>query len=270
VITLQLLIRLNKNKVMIRKVFLKLIIAQALILGSCSSDETEEKIIETPEGQVETYTVTNLLSNSGSDSYTDIADPIYYNLDENKVVDKALVQTSQWDIELSGAFNTSIKANNKLDKKSSGYQGAGTSQIFLYKSAKIEADYFDPIEMMPKRAPERSLFDKALEELTEIPAEKEMTAMSEIGLNLFMGGQEGWCFYDMGGGLFPNAGRDKEHVIYALPRIIVIKTNKGNYVKLSIQSIYKNNPEDPNRSHKPGHISFKYTIQKNGTKKFTK
>ncbi|MEN7546877.1 HmuY family protein [Rapidithrix thailandica] len=244
------------------------ILIQMLTFSSCSDDESME--IVKPKGHLETHVVTNLISGAGSDDYSDIADPIYYNLEENKIVDKALAQTSQWDIELSGAFNTSIKPNNKHDKHSAGYQGAGTSEIFLYKDPEVEADYFDETEIMPKRMPERALSDKVFDNLSEVPAENEMVQMSEIGLNQFMSAQEdGWCFYDMGGLLFPEAGPEKHHVIYALPRCIIVKTNKGNYVKLIMQSIYQNNPENPDRSHKPGYINFKYTIQKNGTTGFT-
>ncbi len=239
----------------------------ALFYLVACSDDTNIYETDEPLSQLETYEVKNLLSESGSASYTDHADPIYYNLDENKIVSKNLVQTSKWDIQLSGAYNTSIIINNKNDKNSPGYGGSGTAKMYLYKATTTEKEFMGK-DLTPKKVATTQDLNRLFNNLVEVPELTAMEQKTEIGLNHSFGTTDGWCYYDMGGILFPDQPyKVKGHIIYALPRVIVIKTNQGNYVKLLMQSIYKDAPENPyiTRKNKPGYIHFKYTIQKNGT-----
>ncbi len=240
----------------------------ALFIASCSED-TNVQLIEEPLSKIETYEIKNLLSKGGSLSYTDNADPIYYNLDENKVVSKNLIQTSNWDIQFSGAYNTSIIVNNKNDKNSPGYGGSGTAEMYLYKDPAIEEAFMQE-DLTPTRVVTNKELDDLFNSVLAVPELINMDRKTEIGLNHAFGTTDGWCYYDMGGILFPDEPyKVKGHIIYALPRVVIIKTNTGNYVKLLMQSIYKDTPNNPEitRSNKPGYLHFKYTIQKNGTQK---
>ncbi|MFV0249371.1 MAG: HmuY family protein [Tenacibaculum sp.] len=270
------------NKFYLKITLVFLFFSQILILDACSTDEqvnteTEEidnetesqtETTESPKSQIETNVVSNLLSSESATTFQEDAGPIYYSLEENKIIDKNLSQTSLWDIEFVGAFNSSVKANDKNDKSSSGYQGSGTAKIYLYTDSAIEADLFNKQKGTLKRVPERALLDKIYNELSAVPETGITQSLNEIGVDAITI-ENSWCYYDAGGDLYPDAGRVKEHVVYALPRVIIVKTNKGNYAKIIMQSLYKGNPENPDRNNDPGYLNFKYTIQKNGTKKFT-
>lgn len=49
-------------------------------------------------------------------------------------------------------------------------------------------------------------------------------------------------------------------------RTFVFRTNEGSYVKLEIQNIYKDNPEIPTPKSEKGYLSFRYFIQKDGSR----
>lgn len=49
-------------------------------------------------------------------------------------------------------------------------------------------------------------------------------------------------------------------------RTLVVRTDKGLYVKLQLQNIYKDAPELPTPKSEIGYISFRYFIQKDGSR----
>src|SRR5690606_19352724 len=87
----------------------------------------------------------------------------------------------------------------------------------------------------------------------------------DIGLDHFQSDQEGWGYYDFYGSLYPDNPK-KAHVVYTMPRVMIVKTHKGNYAKVMIENIYKDNPADPDRDNKPGFVTFTYAINKEGGK----
>jgi hypothetical protein len=87
----------------------------------------------------------------------------------------------------------------------------------------------------------------------------------DAGLDHFQNNFDGWGYYDFYGSLFPDDPK-KAHVVYAMPRVIVVKTTKGHYAKVIIENIYKDNPAAPSRDNKPGYVTFRYAIQMDGSK----
>lgn len=92
-------------------------------------------------------------------------------------------------------------------------------------------------------------------ELLEIPADS--TFHTDLSGSLAIG--KAWSSYDpVGMILNPKPGR-----------VLVIKTSSNHYVKMEILSYYKNAPIAPNAFRDEArYYTFKYTIQRNGTKKF--
>ncbi len=64
--------------------------------------------------------------------------------------------------------------------------------------------------------------------------------------------------------MFPD-NPQKKHVVYTMPRVMIVKTHKGHYAKLIMENIYKDSPANPDRTNKPGYITFRYSIQMDGS-----
>jgi hypothetical protein len=242
----------------------------ASIFMACSSDDPEPVVEEEEPGNTIStgvYTVVNLMSDSTATSVGN-ATPLYYSLEDNKVIPASQVQTANWDIAFLSIYNSSIAANNGTGQFSPGYGGPGKGGIYLLKYPAIEARYYDEAGKPVKTLPLRSWFDEAFDLTTTVPVNDDQFFTSKaVGLDYFSGSAAGWAYYDFYGEVYPDRPTDeKAHICYALPRPVIVKTAKGNYAKVIIYSMYKGAPEDPDRSHKPGFLTFKYAIQKDGTK----
>jgi hypothetical protein len=99
------------------------------------------------------------------------------------------------------------------------------------------------------------------EEIKEVPASAVFAKDTETSFAIPTGSGEGW--YNSTSATFR---------VKPIPgRVILVKTTKGNYVKMEILSYYKGNPPveqiDP-RNTPSGHYTFRYILQPNGTTKF--
>lgn len=240
--------------------------AVAVLLAACSKDKDDSA---PDDGLVKTgvYTVTNLVADTSSSS-PGSADTLYFSLEQNKVIDKSLARTADWDIAFTGANSSSILANNGDASSSPGFGGPGKGGLYLALNSGIEAQYYDAANFKPKSIPAKSVIDQAFNETEEAPAaDSDIAGDAVIGLDHFFGSPDGWGFYDFTGAMFPDRPADeKAHVVYALPRTIIVRTAKGRYAKLVVYSLYKDAPADPDRSHETGYITFKYAIQMDGSK----
>lgn len=248
-----------------------LIIVIPLLVVSCSKGneaKPEDKPKDDPAKDIATgiYTVVNI----GLDTTTNgnsIAKTFYYSLETNRIVPEAERQTTNWDIAFLGTYNSSLSANNGASQYSVGYGGPGKGGLYLVQNEAVDAQYYDKVNKKPKSVPSRSLFDQAFNDVNTAVSDDKYLTNGYVQLDHFQGSEDGWAWYDFYGELFPNApGDSKQHVAYALPRPILVRTAKGNYAKVIIYSLYKNAPENPTRVDKPGFISFKFAIQKNGSK----
>lgn len=244
-----------------------LVLTSTLSLISCKK-ETEEAPDPSAEKPVETgvYFLSNLVADSAA-TYATGAKPFYFSLEEGKIIPSAQAQTANWDICFNGTYNSNVCANNGSISTSPGYGGPGKGGIYMVVHHDLDAIYYKAPGQPIKTVPARSLFDQAFTKVTTASiAEGKWETDAIVGLDYFQSSTPGWAWYDFYGELFPSRPADSvAHVAYALPRSLIIKTAKGNYAKIQIYSFYKDAPETPTRSNKPGFITMKYAIQKDGS-----
>ncbi|RPD39485.1 HmuY family protein [Chitinophaga barathri] len=242
--------------------------ALALLLAACSKDKDDQpKPEETGLVKTGVYAVANLVADTSATSAGN-GDTLYFSLEQNKTIPKSRAQTADWDIAFVSIYNSTIVANNGTASNSPGFGGPGKGGLYLALNSGVESEYYDASQLKPKFIPGRALTDRAFREMKQVPvADNNIAGNAAIGLDHFLGGQDGWGFYDFYGTMFPDRPADeKAHVVYTLPRTVIVRTAKGRYAKLVIYSFYKDAPADPDRSHKTGYISFKYAIQMDGSK----
>ncbi|MGC4232641.1 MAG: HmuY family protein [Niabella sp.] len=241
-----------------------------LLLAACGKDKsiTDPKDDEPdPVTGVKTgvYEQVNLAADINATSAQD-AKTLYFSLEENKVIDESQKFTTKWDIAFGGIYNSSILINNGKSSISPGYGGAGIGAVYLVVDRKFDAQYYDTTNFYVKTLPiPVHLFDASFNAVKTAPDDSKMKTHALISLDHFQSTDDGWAYYDFYGMLFPGNPK-KSHVVYTMPRTFVVKTAKGKYAKICIQSIYKDKPENPDRDSKPGYLTFKYAIQKDGSK----
>ncbi|RFS24795.1 hypothetical protein DVR12_06265 [Chitinophaga silvatica] len=250
-----------------RTVTAMLFIACSIV--ACSKNDNKNEIIDPGETSttVKTgiYKVVNLVADTNATSAGNAVE-LYYNLEENKVVPASLKQTNKWDIVFYGIYNSSVYPNNGAAVGSPGYGGPGTARIYVVTDRQFDAQYYDVTNFKPISLPiPRELWNTAFNAVKTVPVTDEKMVVRDAGLDHFQNNFDGWGYYDFYGSLFPGDPK-KTHVVYALPRVIIVKTVKGHYAKVIIENIYKDNPENPNRDNKPGYVTFRYAIQMDGSK----
>ncbi|NIG56393.1 HmuY family protein [Chitinophaga sp. Cy-1792] len=239
----------------------------AVLLSACSKEDKDNNVSPGPaDGTVKTgvYQVVNLVADTSASSGSN-AEALYYSLEQNKVIPAAQRQTNNWDIVFYGIYNSSIYPNNGAAAGSPGFGGPGSAKIYVVTDRKFDAQYYDTVNFKPKSLPiPRDLWTTAFKALKTVPVTDDKLLTRDAGLDHFQNEFDGWGYYDFYGSLFP--GNDKKtHVVYALPRVMIVKTTKGHYAKIIIENIYKDNPQDPSRDNKPGYVTFRYAIQMDGS-----
>ncbi|MRG48945.1 hypothetical protein GFS24_27790 [Chitinophaga sp. SYP-B3965] len=241
----------------------KILLIACFVLAACSKKDTPpiEPGNSLPTG---VYRVVNLVADTTATSAGN-AVSMYYSLEENKVIPESQRQTGRWDIVFYGIYNSSVYPNNGAAVGSPAYGGPGNARVYVVVDRKFDAQYYDTLNFKPKTLPiPRSLFNTAFDAVKTVPDESKL-GTRDIGLDHFQGEADGWGYYDFYGALFPGNAK-KSHIVYTMPRVIIVKTHKGHYAKVMIENIYKDNPEDPTRDNKPGFVTFKYAIQMDGSK----
>jgi len=260
-----------------------LLFVGSFLIQSCSKDDPgrpEEELPDLPPATVTKsgeYTVTELpgdltVSMGGQDGTGDGGfKPVYYSLEDGRVVPEAYVKSDHWDIAFTGIYNSSIWANNGAAEYNPAKGGIGSGGAYLVVDPVIDAKYYDAVKHQPKQVPiDKSLLDEAYSNVQSVPvADPQLMTNGYLSLDYFLGSSNGYAFYDFYGAMFPG-NKERGHIVYNLPRPIIIKTAKGNYAKLIIYSFYKGSPRSPTLADKAPYISFKYTILKDGSKDFTK
>lgn len=99
------------------------------------------------------------------------------------------------------------------------------------------------------------------EEISEVPSSAVFATDTATSFAIPTGSGTGWYNYN-----------SATFTVTPIPgRVILVKSTKGNYVKMEILSYYKGNPPveqiDP-RTTPSGHYTFRYILQPNGTTKF--
>lgn len=238
-------------------------------LAACSKNDDKQEVID-PGGNTVTvktgvYSVVNLVADTNATSAGNAVE-LYYSLEENKVIPASLKQTSKWDIVFYGIYNSSVYPNNGAATGSPGFGGPGTARLYVVADRKFDAQYYDTTNFKPKTLPiPRQLWNTAFDAVKTVPVTDGQMGVRDAGLDHFQNNFDGWGYYDFYGSLFPDDPK-MAHVVYAMPRVIVVKTTKGHYAKVIIENIYKDNPAAPSRDNKPGYVTFRYAIQMDGSK----
>lgn len=239
------------------------------MLAACSKSDDDKTTPEIPPGtDVKTgvYVISNLVADTSATSAVNAA-PIYYSLEQNKIIPASQAQTSNWDIAFTNIYNSSIAPNNGKASNSPGFGGPGQGAIYLVRNKTVEDQFFNETTFSPTKVPiPLTLFDAAFNEVKSVTvADADFMTNDYIGMDHFMGSGYGFAFYDFYGNLFPGNAK-KAHIVYPFPRTIIVKTAKGKFAKLQIISMYKDSPQDPNRDNKTGYLSFRFAIQMDGSK----
>lgn len=210
-----------------------------LFTAACSDKNDdlrpEEEVPEETGSKVPYYTlqrVENLAVETDDENPTEEKSAVLFSLEYKKEQPLNYAKTSFWDISFTGLYNSFLAGNNAADNTNFGFQGPGKGGI--------------------------TIVEKAFDEVVEIPTEEVFkTGAGIVGTddNGAFGEGIGWYLYDFGGTLVSDGSEDKQHVAYALGEPITIKTNgttknipartiivrtaKGDYVKIKMISCYK-------------------------------
>jgi hypothetical protein len=252
------------------------ILLTAVLFAACSDKDKQDTTTLLPELPAATvtasgeYTVTNLAGDTlakagGSGAFK----TIYYSLEDGRVVPEAYKATDKWDIAFASIYNSSIYANNGSAEYNPGKGGPGKGGIYLVIDSSIDKQYYDYAKNRPAAVPvPQNLVAQAYSNITTVPvADDKLISNGYLTLDKFNGSSDGYAFYDFYGQLYPG-DETRAHVVYTLPRAIIVKTAKGNYVKLIITSFYKDSPANPDIHTAAPYITFKYAINKDGNKTF--
>jgi hypothetical protein len=247
------------------------LVAVLLVGGmvACSKDDAPPGEPFVPGDAVKTgvYTAVNLAADTNATSGSN-AKIMYYSLEQNKIIPESQQYTTNWDIAFGGIYNSSIYVNNGQSKPVfPGYGGPGRASMYLVVDRKFDIQYYDTLTYVPKILPVPvQLFDSAFRVVKTVTvADDKFVTNDLISLDHFQSSGDGWGYYDFYGTLFPGDAK-KSHIVYTMPRVIIVKTTKGHYAKVVIRSIYKDSPVNPNRDNKPGFLTMKYAIQMDGSK----
>ncbi|SEL98402.1 hypothetical protein SAMN05216436_10167 [bacterium A37T11] len=264
------------------------ILIMLLIAGACSKSEDgpAPEVLLPPLPPVTvtssgTYIVNNLPGDTtqtmeGKDISDDgLFKTIYYSLEDGRTVPAEYAGTDKWDIAFAGIYNSSIWANHgevifENGTKGPGYGSPARGGLYLVIDPLIEGQYYNEDTKKPVLPIPIHLFEESFEHVKEVPVENsEFLSYGYLALDHFLGSGSGYAYYDFYGSSYPGNPK-KAHVVYNLPRTILIKTAKGNYAKLILYSFYKSKPVDPDRDNIAPYLSFKYSILKEGSKDFSK
>ncbi len=190
-------------------------------------------------------------------------DPIFFSLEQNKPTDQAYRRTNRWDLSFSSVYRSYVGGNNGTNKDNFGFGGPGQGAVLLV--------------------------EKKFEDVIDIPKNEEFNTLSVAfgpDNNGQLSDKIGWYLYDFDGLLVRDGTFDNEHIAYALdreliitkngkkitvnPRTIILRTAKGNYAKIRIRSLYKNEVDRDKwkrKTEKP-YFTFDYVLAKAGSTKF--
>lgn len=161
-----------------------------------------------------------------------------FSLEQNKEIDSKYAKTRLWDISFDNMFSSFIDINNKKDGY--GQDGIGGGGIIMIK--------------------------KKFEDVIDIPSDIEFRTGGEpygpdaSGDMAVSGYPDGWFRYDY-----------NTHVCYPIEdHTLVVRTARGNYAKLEIQSVYKDelDREKWTKNSKMTYYTFRYVLAKKGSKTF--
>lgn len=239
----------NKSRLAKASRFLAFLMIFGIAAGCSSSNdpqpEPKPEEVEEPETPEHVFnqlqTIENLFTPAG-----DKVPPTLFSLEQGTIIENKYAQTRLWDISFSDLYASFVDANNKKDGY--GKDGLGSGGILM-----INKD-FDEVIDIPK--------DNEFRTGGTPYGPDKSGAVSDV---------DGWFLYDMYGEIKGDKDPDKKHVCYPLEdRTLVVRTARGNYAKIRIKSVYKNDLDPANWSVKSEktYYTFDYVLAKKGSTKF--
>lgn len=238
---------INSCIMTIQKTVLLPILVGFIFIG-CSKSDTPQ-----PDPEPEPPTAENMFNtlitvknfgealSQGSEPTTKQS-PIYFSLESKQGINPDYKQTARWDLSFDDIYRSFLNCNTPLRG------GTGKGGILIVK--------------------------QKFDDVTDVPAD-----------NLFRTGEKsygtddsgafgeglGWYLYDFGGTIKGGSDPRKAHVCYPIEgHTIIVRTAKGNYAKVRIQSIYKDllDPKDWYKDSPTPYFTFQYVLVKAGSKTF--
>lgn len=222
--------------------------------SACSKDNNGEEPIGYDDDLTSTdeavfnkiITVKNLGKAAGEPADANL----FFSLENNKVIPLAQQKTNRWDFSLGAIYDSFFGGNNGKDKDNLAFGGSGRGGVICLA--------------------------KPFDEVIDIPKDSEFQTGSHIiGTDDSgdLGQGVGYYIYDFSGTIKGDGTEQKKHVAYAMPesRTLIIRTAKGHYAKIQVQSLYKDllNPADWKKDSPHTFLTFKYVIAKAGSTKFS-
>ncbi|WP_442794512.1 HmuY family protein [Pelobium manganitolerans] len=189
-------------------------------------------------------------------------DPVFFSLETQKQIPAEQKNTKNWDLAFANILNSFVSGNNGADKKNYGYGNKATGGVLIV--------------------------EKPFEEVTNVPeASKFLTGKDVYGTDpagdLSEGNLPGWYLYDFDGTIIGNGSAAKTHIAYALGnqielsngnpapvRTLLVRTAKGNFAKIRMISVYKNQFlwTDWKKDSEKTYLTFEYVLVPAGSTKF--
>ncbi|TJZ63206.1 hypothetical protein FAZ15_02630 [Sphingobacterium olei] len=241
-----------------------------LVIGFVACDkgndpgQDEEEIPDdtTPSDESNFYKLIRVENFQGTqdNNFESAAAAIYYSLENNKPMEAKYQQTNRWDLAFGGLLNSFVSGNNGSNSTNSGYGNTAKGGI--------------------------AIIEKPFDEVTDIPVDSEFkTGGNLIGTDNYgeFGEGIGWYLYDFAGIIVRDGAYANQHVAYALdrpltlkngtvvpPRTVIVRTAKGNYAKIKLISLYKDQFErsEWTRSSPKVYFTFEYILAPAGSTKF--
>lgn len=225
-------------------------------------DEEEIPDDTTPTDESMFYKVHRVENFQGTvdNNFESAATTIYYSLENNKPMSADYQQTNRWDLAFGGLLNSFVSGNNGSNSTNSGYGNTAKGGI--------------------------TIVEKSFDEVTDVPADVQFkTGGQLIGTDNYgeFGEGIGWYLYDFAGIIVRDGAYENQHIAYALdrpltlkngtvvpPRTVIIRTAKGNYAKIKLISLYKDQFEraEWTRSSSKVYFTFEYVLVPAGSTKF--
>ncbi len=234
----------NHKKMYTQKIKTVLLIFTVLVLNSCSKDEDNNPDLPEVDGVivVNNLRIPDELINHKGDYWEQL---FLFSLEENRPIPTLTeFYTENWDIGFK-ISSSHLYVNNATTKANLTQWKPMVGQVLgaLFDKS------FEEVVLAPD--PSENFYNKAMSPEGVLNPDKEWYGwngnLSNIGFLEFYSG----------------AGANR-HLIPN--RTFVFRTNKGHYVKLQMLGIFKDSPPFPTKESIPYYLSFRYFIQKDGSR----
>lgn len=195
---------------------------------------------------------------------------LLYSFEQERIIDYSNYYTDFWDIAFAfGKENGSQRVTIFQNNKYSGYPIPGEGEVIgtlLKKNFHDISLAEDPEDMIYNRTRNHDgSFPYEIENPDEFNVIKGQGITGfDLGIGV-IGDDYPIIFYVETSGSLPNG--ETYRLVNVLPeRTFVFRTTVGNYVKMELQAVHKNQPDVITYNSEFFYLTFRYFIQKDGTR----